>query len=135
MNQIQAVLEVGPGATPLLLDIDGNVAETNAGNFFFVSEGQLRTSRGRNVLAGVTRSAVFELAAKLGMEIVEGDFAAYDIYTAEEAFGTSPTIAPAAASTEPRSAVICPIRTRSASFAPSPTSSASTMSNRRSKVW
>ena len=100
MNQIQAVLEVGrvdPGATPLLLDIDGNVAETNTGNFFFVSEGQLRTSRGRNVLAGVTRSVVFELAAKLGMEVVEGDFTAYDVYTADEAFvsGTSPSIVPA----------------------------------------
>ena len=99
MNQIQAVLEVGrvdPGATPLLLDIDGNVAETNTGNFFFVSEGQLCTSKGRNVLAGVTRSVVFELAAKLGMEVVEGDFTAYDVYTAEEAFvsGTSPTIVP-----------------------------------------
>ena len=97
MNQIQAVLEVGPGATPLLLDIDGNVAETNTGNFFFVSEGQLRTSRGRNVLAGVTRSVVFELAATLGMEVVEGDFTAYDVYTADEAFvsGTSPSIVPA----------------------------------------
>ena len=81
----------------MLLDIDGNVAETNTGNFFFVSEGQLRTSRERNVLAGVTRSVVFELAAKLGMEVVEGDFTAYDVYTADEAFvsGTSPSIVPA----------------------------------------
>ena len=99
MNQIQAVLEVSrvdPGATPLLLDIDGNIAETNTGNFFFFSEGKLCTSRGRNVLAGVTRSVVFELAAKLGMEVVEGDFTAYDVYTADEAFvsGTSPSVVP-----------------------------------------
>ena len=100
MNQIQAVLEVSrvdPGATPLLLDIDGNIAETNTGNFFFFSEGRLCTSRGRNVLAGVTRSVVFEIAAKLGMEVVEGDFTAYDVYTADEAFvsGTSPSVVPA----------------------------------------
>ena len=99
MNQIQAVLEVSrvdPGATPLLLDVDGNIAETNTGNFFFFSEGKLCTSRGRNVLAGVTRSVVFELAAKLGMEVVEGDFTSYDVYTADEAFvsGTSPSVVP-----------------------------------------
>lgn len=101
MNQVQAALEVGrvdPGAVPLLLDTNGNIAETNTGNFFFFSEGRLHTSRGRNVLAGVTRSVVLELAEALGIDIVEGDFTAYDAYTADEAFvsGTSPSIVPVA---------------------------------------
>ncbi len=99
MNQVQAALEVGrvdPGAVPLLLDTNGNIAETNTGNFFFLSEGRLHTSKGRNVLAGVTRSVVLELAEDLGIDIVEGDFTAYDVYNADEAFvsGTSPSIVP-----------------------------------------
>ena len=48
MDQIQAALEVkrvDPGATPLMLDGDGNITETNTGNFFFVADGKLCTSR------------------------------------------------------------------------------------------
>lgn len=100
MNQVQAALEAGrtdPGATPLLLDVDGNVAETSTGNFFIVADGALRTPRRRNVLAGVTRSIVIELSAELGLAVEEGDVTPYDVYAADEAFvcGTSPGIAPA----------------------------------------
>jgi len=99
MNQIQAALEVAendPGAVPLLLDRDGNITETNTGNFFFVANGKLMTSSPRGVLGGVTRAAVLEIAAKLGIETVEGDFTPYDIYAADEAFvtSTSPVILP-----------------------------------------
>lgn len=99
MNQIQAALEVSrsaPGAVPLMLDIDGNLAETNTGNFFFFRDGKLCTPKGRNVLAGVTRATVFEIAESLGVELVEDDFTAFDAYTADEAFvsGTSPSVVP-----------------------------------------
>ncbi len=99
MNQMQAALEVNassPGATPLMLDIDGNIAETNTGNFFAVSDGRLVTPRGRNVLGGVTRKVVLELAASLDLETVETDLTLYDVYSADEAFvsGTSPSIVP-----------------------------------------
>ncbi len=99
MNQVQATLEakqVDPGAIPLLLDLDGNLAETNTANFFFVSGGKLFTPMARNVLGGITRLTVLELAAELGIEATEGNFTPYDVYTAEEAFttGTSATITP-----------------------------------------
>ncbi len=99
MNQLQAKFEAAqsdPEALPLLLDLDGNIAESNTANFFFVSGGRLCTSTPRNVLGGITRLVVFELAEKLGIEAVEGDFTPYDVYNAEEAFlsGTSGTIAP-----------------------------------------
>ena len=62
MDQIQAALEVkrvDPGATPLMLDGDGKHAtETNTGNFFFVADGKLCTSRARIVLGGVTRATM-----------------------------------------------------------------------------
>ena len=99
MNQVQAALEAkqqDPGAIPLLLDLDGNLAETNTANFFFISGGKLFTPMARNVLGGITRMTVMELAAGLGLEVAEGNYTPYDVYTADEAFtsGTSATITP-----------------------------------------
>ncbi|MGB0631140.1 MAG: aminotransferase class IV [Alphaproteobacteria bacterium] len=99
MNQIQAALEakhIDPGATPLLLDGDGNITETNTGNFFFVADGRLHTSSARNVLGGVTRATILELADELGIEAVEGNYTPYDVYAADEAFicSTTPVILP-----------------------------------------
>ena len=99
MNQLQARFEAqqsDPEALPLMLDLDGNIAESNTANFFFVSGGKLCTSRARNVLGGITRTTILEIATKLGIEVVEGDFAPYDVYTADEAFlsGTSGTMLP-----------------------------------------
>ena len=63
---------------------------------FFVSDGKLFTPGARTVLGGVTRKVVFELAAKLGIDVVEGDFTPFDMYNADEAFlsGTSGSITP-----------------------------------------
>ena len=100
MNQLQAKFEAqqaDPEALPLMLDVDGNLAESNTANFFFVANGRLCTPKARNVLGGITRTTVIELAHELGIEVVEDAFAPYDVYTAEEAFlsGTSGTILPA----------------------------------------
>ena len=99
MNHNMASFEakqVDPRAIPLMLDIDGNLSETSAHNFFLVVNGKLCTPSDRNVLGGITKEAVFGLAKQLGIEIVEGNFTPYDLYTAEEAFlaSTSPTIVP-----------------------------------------
>ena len=100
MNQLQARFEAqqsDPEALPLMLDIDGNLAESNTANFFIVADGKLCTPKARNVLGGITRKTVIELADELGIEVVEDAFAPYDVYTADEAFlsGTSGTILPA----------------------------------------
>jgi len=99
MNHNQALFEaqqVDPAAIPLMLDVDGNLCETDTTNVFFVSKGKLCTPSARTVLGGITREVVFELAAKLGLEVVEGDFTPFDMYNAEEAFlsGTSGSITP-----------------------------------------
>src|ERR1043166_111396 len=88
--------QVDPRAIPLMLDIDGNLSETNAHNFFLVIQGKLCTPSDKNVLGGITKAAIFELAKQLGVEIVEGDFTPFDLYNAEEAFlaSTSPTFVP-----------------------------------------
>ena len=99
MNHTVAAFEakqVNPRATPLMLDLDGNISETHLGNFFFVSGGKLCTSTDRTVLGGVTRSTLFSLADEMGIPVVEADFTPYDVYCADEAFtaSTSPSIVP-----------------------------------------
>ena len=99
MNHNMAAFEakqVDPRAIPLMLDIDGNLSETSAHNFFLVSDGKLCTPTDRNVLGGITKAVIFGLAQQLGVEIVEGDYTPYDLYNAEEAFlaSTSPTFVP-----------------------------------------
>lgn len=99
MNHTMAAFEakqVHPRATPLMLDMDGNISETHLGNFFFVSDGKLCTSTDRTVLGGITRSTIMSMAGKMGIPIVEGNFTPYDVYCAEEAFtaSTSPTMVP-----------------------------------------
>jgi len=92
MNHILADYEaklVDPEAYPLMLDIDGNIAESSGANFFFVAKGRLCTSTERTVLAGITRESVMKLAADSGISVVEGDFTVYDVATADEAFLTT----------------------------------------------
>ncbi len=88
--------QADPRAIPLMLDIDGNLSETSAHNFFLVIEGKLCTPSDRNVLGGITKAVIFDLAKQLGVEVVAGNYTPYDLYTAEEAFlaSTSPTFVP-----------------------------------------
>jgi branched-chain amino acid aminotransferase len=99
MNHNMAIFEakqVDPQAIPLMLDLDGNISESSAHNFFLVVSGKLCTPSNKNVLDGITKDALFELAAQLKLDVMEGNFTPYDAYNAEEAFlaSTSPTILP-----------------------------------------
>jgi|SRR5262245_18523067 len=99
MNHNMAIFEakqVDPQAIPLMLDIDGNISESNAHNFFLVLDGKLCTPSNKNVLDGITKQALFELASNMEVEVMEGNFTPYDAYNCEEAFlaSTSPTIVP-----------------------------------------
>jgi branched-chain amino acid aminotransferase len=88
--------QVDPRAIPLMLDIDGNLSESSAHNFFLVTNGALCTPTNKNVLDGITRITISSLAAENAIPVVEGDFTPYDVYNADEAFlaSTSPTIVP-----------------------------------------
>ena len=58
MNHIIATFEArqaDPKAIPLMLDLDGNIAESNAHNFFAVVGGKIYTPGSKNVLGGITR--------------------------------------------------------------------------------
>jgi branched-chain amino acid aminotransferase len=99
MNHNMAAFEakqLDSRAIPLMLDIDGNLSETSAHNFFLVIDGKLCTPTERNVLGGITKVVIFDLAKQLGVKIIEGNYTPYDLYNAEEAFlaSTSPTFVP-----------------------------------------
>jgi branched-subunit amino acid aminotransferase/4-amino-4-deoxychorismate lyase len=78
-----------PQASALLLDLDGNVAETNAANFFIVKNGLVATPTTRNTLPGISRAMIFELCATLRIPCVERDFPLAEALGADEAFTTS----------------------------------------------
>ena len=87
-----------PDAGPILTHADGNLTEGTGYNVFLVTDGTIRTPGDRNVLQGVSRGMVFDLAEQLQIPLVEEDLQPYDLYTADEAFfsGTSPCVLPVA---------------------------------------
>lgn len=70
----------------LLLDSDGYVAEGPGANLFFEKDGILFTPQLGNILPGITRATVLELAQEHGMEVQQGLFKPEDLFEADSAF-------------------------------------------------
>lgn len=72
----------------IVLNQDGHVAEGSAQNFFLVRDGKLITPpTTANILEGITRSTVLELAgARLGIPTEIRDIDRSELYLADEAF-------------------------------------------------
>ena len=79
------------GIWPLMLDPDGFLAEGTGWNFFLVKDGTIYTSEPRNILLGVSRGEIFELAADRGIPIRETNLGRLEALTADEIFCTAPT--------------------------------------------
>ena len=77
---------VAPDAAALLLDLDGNVTETGGANFLIVEDGAIVSPTTRNILPGISRAVVRELAGKLGIPFIERDFQVFNVINALEAF-------------------------------------------------
>ena len=88
MANIEASHWPGDNNWALLLDPDGFVAEGTGDNFFTVKDDVLITPEPRNILRGVSRAYVFELAKQLRMNCVEQNIEPYDVLMADEAFMT-----------------------------------------------
>ena len=81
--------KVNSRAEALFLDDDGYVTEGGGANFLIVKDGAFISPEGRNILRGITREDVRDLAPQLGMEFVETNIEPYDVMTADEAFFAS----------------------------------------------
>jgi branched-chain amino acid aminotransferase len=83
----------------IMLTSDGHVSEASAANLFMVVDGTLITPRTTDdILEGVTRRAVLQLAADLGVPTVERQIDRTEILIADELFlcGTGVQVAPIA---------------------------------------
>ena len=72
----------------LLLDMNGYVAEGSGANFFFEKDNVLYTAPKGNILQGITRQTIFELAEELGFQVVEKYYTPTEVYDADGAFFT-----------------------------------------------
>ncbi|HEX3629793.1 MAG TPA: branched-chain amino acid transaminase [Candidatus Dormibacteraeota bacterium] len=81
----------------LLLTEDGHIAEGSAANFFMLQGRTLVTPPVTDdILVGITRSAIMQLAASLDLNVVERSIDRTEVYQADEAFlcGTGAQVAP-----------------------------------------
>ncbi len=82
----------------IFLRENGTVAEGSAMNVFMVMDGKLITTpRTADILVGITRNTVMELAQEeLGIEVVERPIARTELYVCDEVFfcGTGAQVAP-----------------------------------------
>jgi branched-chain amino acid aminotransferase len=82
----------------IVLTEDGHVSEGSAMNLFIVKNGVLITpSTSENILEGITRNTVIELAkAEFGLDVVSRSVDRSELYTADEMFcsGTGAQITP-----------------------------------------
>jgi branched-chain amino acid aminotransferase len=81
----------------IMLTAEGHVSEASAANLFLVTNGILVTPRETDdILVGITREAVMEIAAKLGVPVQVRQVDRTELYVADEMFlcGTGVQIAP-----------------------------------------
>jgi len=81
----------------LFLNQNGYVSELSAANIFFVKRGELITPDcASDILEGITRRSIVEVAREQGIPITERKVALTELYTADEVFacGTSAFISP-----------------------------------------
>jgi len=76
------------GATGVLCTLDGRLAEGPGFNLFIVKHGELLTPAS-NVLEGITRQTVFDLAAEIGVVARALDLTPEDLRGADEVFLSS----------------------------------------------
>jgi len=80
----------------LLLDNEGYVAEGSGENVFVIRDDKIYTPELTSCLEGITRDAIFTLAAELGYQIQEKRITRDEVYVADEAFftGTAAEVVP-----------------------------------------
>ncbi len=73
----------------IFLDAQGHVCELSAANIFAVRSGRLLTpSASSDILEGITRRTVLEIAAGMGIEAMERSIDLTELYIADEVFAT-----------------------------------------------
>ena len=70
----------------LLTDMNGFIAEGPGANMFFEKDGKLYTPATGNILPGITRATVLQIAEELGIPVEQGQYTLADLKKADAAF-------------------------------------------------
>ncbi len=87
MNYYLALMELrGTDATwPIMTDMDGYIGQTIGTNLGIFKDGKLVTPGG-NILYGITREAVIDIAKLENIEVIISNLTPYELYNADEIF-------------------------------------------------
>jgi len=100
LNQIMACIESNRqnADEPIMLDINGFVAETAGTTMFMVKDDTLYTPTTNYILPGITRELVMKMTQEADRKVVERDISVGEFYNADEVFitGTQGEITPVA---------------------------------------
>ena len=99
LNNIMAKIEAiqAGGQEGLMLNEQGFVAECTGDNIFIVKNGRITTPPvTAGALDGITRRAIFDISAELGLPIAEEMMTRHEIFIADECFvtGTAAEVVP-----------------------------------------
>lgn len=99
LNNILAKIEAKQAGCleAIMLNDQGYVAECTGDNLFVVHKGAIVTpAASQGALKGITRDAIFDIAAEIGVPMREGNLTRYDVWCADECFltGTAAEVIP-----------------------------------------
>jgi branched-chain amino acid aminotransferase len=91
LNNVLGVMEANNNNVEeaIMLTLEGYVGEATADNVFFARDGVVKTpALHHGILAGITRESVMEIARNSEIQVEEGTYLTYDLYTADECWLT-----------------------------------------------
>lgn len=98
LNNILAKIEANYRGVDeaIFFDTNGYISEGSGDNIFVVKNGAIITPPTLNNLRGITRTVALDIAASMGITLLERNLGYYDLYTADEVFvtGTAAEVAP-----------------------------------------
>jgi branched-chain amino acid aminotransferase len=99
LNNILAKIEAKQSGCleAIMLNDQGYVAECTGDNLFIIRKGEILTpSASQGALKGITRDAIFDIAAEIGVPMREANLTRYDVWCADECFltGTAAEVIP-----------------------------------------
>lgn len=75
-----------------MVNANGHITEGCTSNIFYVKDGVIYTSpKDYDILQGITRQIIFNIASRIGSRVVERGFTQSDVLSADEVFLTSST--------------------------------------------
>ena len=83
---------MGENSWPVMFDPDGYLTEGTGSNIFLVKDGVLYTPQPRNILLGVSRGTVMDLAREMDIPVHETNLGRYEALQADEILCTSTTM-------------------------------------------